>query len=161
MISGNTLPNEDNPGTNDGTIVFGTNSSGITVTIGSITSYEATTATTTGEAEISHSLEEADEPTGWFVTGTFGGVLTPELKESIAGAAANMEMPEQSLWLIIWFGVSVAISLSVLLFTGSTLTSLTVAVACLWAGTNAGIVDFGLVFLVVIIGFGTFYLVRQ
>ncbi len=159
MIVGAILPDET--GSNDGTITWGTNPDGIEISIGSITSYESTTASVSGVSGISHEFEEAQEPEGWFVSGTFGGTLTPELKESFANAATAIGMPEQSLWLIIWFGVSIAIGLSVLLFTGSILISLVIIIAGLWAGTNAGIIDFGLVFLVIVLGFGVFYLVKQ
>jgi len=160
MISGTTLP--DRAGTpQNGTITWGTNPAGVEVTIGSIMSDEATTASTTGISGISHKFEEAAEPSGWFVTGTFGGTLTPELKEAFANAASDIGMPEQSLWLFIWFGVSVAIGLSVLLFTGSILIALMTVIVGLWAGTNANVIDFGLVFLVIVIGLGTFYLAKQ
>lgn len=160
MISGTTLPDREVAG-NDATITWGSNPNGIEVDIGSITSYEATTADVETVTTISHKFEEAAEPAGWWVTGTFGGTLTPELKESFADAATDMGMPEQSLWLIIWFGVSIAIGLSVLLFTGNILISLVIVIAGLWAGVNANVIDFGLVFLVIVLGFGGLYLARQ
>jgi hypothetical protein len=160
MISGTTLPDRQG-GDENGVITWGSNPAGVEISIGGITSYQATTASTTGVSGISHEFDEAAEPEGWFVTGTFGGTLTPELKELFADAASDMGMPEQSLWLIIWFGVSVAIGLSVLIFTGNILISLIVIIAGLWAGTNAGIIDFALVFLVIVLGFGGLYLAKQ
>jgi len=160
MISGTTLPDRSGEG-NNATITWGSNPAGIEVDVSSITSYQDTTATTAGISGISHKFDEAAEPEGWFVTGTYGGTLTPELLETFGNAASDIGMPEQSLWLIIWFGVSVAIGLSVMLFTGSILIALMVTIAGLWAGVNANVIDFGLVFLVMVLGLGTFYLAKQ
>lgn len=160
IINGTTL--KDQTGSYNATITWGTNPSNVIITISGITSEQDATASGSGTAStISHKFQEASEPGNWFVSGTFGGTLTPELKETFANTASNIGMPEQSLWLIIWFGVSTAIGLSVLIFTGNILLTSIIIIACLWSGVNANIIDFGLVFIVIVLTFGGVYLARQ
>ena len=148
---------------NCSTITWGTNPANIIIEIGEIASYESTAAVAASDIDISYALPEgsSEEPEGWFVSGVFSGTLTPELIETIEGAATDMNMPTQSLWMILWFGVTVAIGLSVLMFTGSAVITLFIVIALLWTGVNAGVIDFGLVIIVIFMGFGSLYLSKQ
>ena len=159
IISGTVLP--DRQGTDQsGVITWGTNPSGIEITIGGITGYESTTPSTTiSGASVVGSYKK---PTDWFQSaGAFEGVLTPELKESFANAASDIGMEERSLWLMTMFGVATAVGLSVLLFTGSVLGTMFVVLAVLVMGSSAGIIDMALVFIVGILSVTTFYLTKQ
>jgi hypothetical protein len=161
MITSPTVPDRWS-GDQDGIITWGINPPGIEITVSGITSFTSTTSvSTTSDTAVAYELETAGEPEGWFVSGTYSGVLTPEILQVFSDTATDLGMPVQSLWAIIWFGIAVALGLSVVIFTGSTLLALIIAITFLWAGTNANIIDFGLVALVIIMGVGTLYLVKQ
>ncbi len=169
LISGTTLPNRASSGSYPGVITWGTNPSDVVIAISGITSSVATTPTTaTSDTTVSYELPTSSKPTGWFVSGTFAGVLTPELLQTIESASVGLGLPDdgtgnhsRNLLIMLWFGLAIAIGLSVLLFTGSVLGTLLVVTVVLWAGVNAGVIDFGLVFLVIVLGFGGLYLVKQ
>lgn len=162
MIIGTTLPDRQG-GDHNGTITWGANPAGILVSVGGITSYESAVSTSEADSEVSYELPSGsgEEPAGWFVSGVFGGTLTPELKETISDAASDMGMPEQTLWVLLWFGIAIAIGLSIVIFTGSILISLIVVIAILWGGVTASVIDFGLVMLLTVLGFGGLYLAKQ
>lgn len=163
MVSGTTLPDIENS-TYNGTIIWGSNPDNIIIAISGITSYEDTTPSApgaSGTSGTSYALPDAEEPTGWFVSGTYAGALTPEIKEVISGAATDIGMPEQSFWVLLWFGIAVAIGFGVVLFTGSILIAFCTVIAVLWGGVNAEVIDFGLVMITIILGFGGMYLQKQ
>ncbi len=151
----------------DGVITIGANT-GMTITIGGITSYESTTSSSvvTGSSNV---MKTYDQPGGWLATGTFSGVLTPELIQSFEDAAIAMGMPlpgggaihYRNLMLMMMFGVAVAVGLSVLLFTGSIFATIIATLAVLSFGSTTGIIDGLMVVLLAIFCFTAYYLVKQ
>jgi len=166
MISGTILPDTEGSLQN-GAITWWTNPTGIEIEVGGMVGYEATSASVApGTSDYAGSYEA---PSGWFATGAFAGVLTPELLESFDNAAQGMGMPidpttgkyYRSLMLMIMFGVAVAVGLSVLVFTGSVLGTIFTVLVVLAFGVQAGIIDYVLVFIVAVMSFSIFYLVKQ
>ncbi len=161
IISGTTLPDRQGAD-NNATITWGSNPSGITVTLLGMTSYETTTKTGADSAVIgSNAVQEYEEPSDWFVTGTFSGVLTPELKEVFTTKATELGMPTRSLYLMIMFGVAVAIGLSILLYTGSVLIAIIGISAVLIAGSSAQVIDYALALTAIVLMIGSYYLLKQ
>ncbi len=161
IISGTNLPDRatDNI-SNNGAITWGTNPSSILISVGGITGYEPTEATS---STVTSDIVGLFEPPGkWFqTTGAFEGVLTPELLEVIANVETETGMQERSLWLMLMFGVATAVGLSVLIFTGSVLMTIIVILVVLAFGAQSGIIDMAMVFIVGILSVTTFYLAKQ
>lgn len=168
MISGTTLPDrEATGGVINGVITWGTNPAYIIITKTGMISYESTIPD--GSDIINpDTVGEYGEPDDWFVTGTFAGVLTPELKQVFEDAAVNMGMPDdgtghhaRNLYLIIMIGVTVAVGFGVLLFTGSVMASIVTTVVLLIAVVGTGVLDYVLVFTALVLMIGIYYLIKQ
>ena len=159
MIIGTNLPNRTSS-SNNGTINWGTNPTGLLITMGGIVGYESTSPTSNVTSPPAIGAYKASS--GWFATGAYTGVLTPEIIEVFNNAATNLGMSDaRSLWLMIMFGVAAAVGLSVLLFTGSVLIMIFVILAVLTFGASSGVIDMALVWITGILSFATFYLVKQ
>ena len=138
LISGSNLIDRDN--TANGTITWGTNPSNIIISIGGITSYTSTISSSSSSTT-AHTVDTLSQPTNWFASGAFTGVLTPELKQVITDAATNIGMQERSLYVLLMLGVATAVGLSVLLFTGSSMIMIATVGVILMAGINNHILD--------------------
>lgn len=161
MIVSSNIPNNTASGSYNGTITWGTNPDNFIITQLGVKSYSTTTKVGSSVGTTVTVIGAPSTPANWIADGTFQGVLTPELKETIASAASGIEMPERNFYLMIMFGIAIAIGLSVLLYTGSVLITIFVVFAILVAGSSAHIIDYGLVLITAILMFGTYYLVKQ
>lgn len=157
LITSTTL--EDETGSNDGTITFGSNPANITISYNEFESYDSyySTISETG----SDNIDSYEEDSDWEVTGTFAGDLTPEIKEVIANAASGIGMEQRALWMLLMFGVAIAVALGVMLFTGSQLLTATTMIALLIYGVQAQVIDGGFVLVIAITTFAIMYLLRH
>lgn len=145
----------DRTGSNNGTITWGANSN-LTITIGSIISYESTTSDAgTVPPDMVYG---ADQPGGWFGTGT--GVGLP-FYDTFAEKSTEMGMPSQSLYVIMMLGVASAIGLGVLVFTGSSALAAAICGLAIAAGVNTGVLSTWMILVYAIFAIGILYLARQ
>ena len=154
MISGTALI--DRAGTQNGIIAWGCNDD-LTIVIGDTT----TSATTTAAGEIGETgmITSAGQPEDWYATGTTIENLPFYAQFNIAATA--MEMPTQTLYLIMMLGIATAIGLSVLLFTGSTLIAAIATGATILIEVGTTIIGMWMVYVFAILGVGILYLSRQ
>jgi len=161
MISGTTLLDiATGDGTQNGVITWGTNSASLIISQLGITGYESTVppSSSAGSSDV---VGDYSQSSNWFVTGTFGGILTPEMQETFENAANGIGMEPRSLYFMIMIGTSVAIGFSVLLFTGSVMISLVTTSIILVAASGTQVIDYALVFVAIVLMLGIYYLVKQ
>ena len=125
-----------------------------------MTGYESVvpSGAATGGTEV---VGDYSEPSGWFNTGVFAGTLTPELKEVISNTAADIGMNEGSFYLMLMIGVTIAVGFGVLLFTGNVMITLLVVSILLIVISGTEVVHYALVFIAIVLMFGTYYLLKQ
>lgn len=98
LIEGTTLPNEENPGTHDGTISWGSNPNGVTVTLGSLTAPESTVITEGEEGGYQGAMREV-EVTDWFLEPDVGTKLAAHpLRPLVTIWSDNSTVTEVQAW---------------------------------------------------------------
>ena len=146
----------DRTGYHDGRITWGVNTN-LGVTIGSTTSYSSTTAAgETGEAGI---ITPAAEPENWYVTGATMSNLP--FYEQFNDAATATGMTTQTLYLMMMLGISAAVGLGVLLFTGSALIAAIVTGSVMLVEVGTSVIGMWMVYIFAILAIGLLYLSRQ
>lgn len=156
MLTTTAVPDLEGAAQN-GTITWGSNSD-ITVTVKGVTSYESTTSDFGGTSGVADTMHDADQPTGWYGTGTGSGL---PFYSTFSDKATELGMPSQSLYVMMMLGVATAVGLGVLVTTGSTMLA---ALACgigIAAGVNTGVLSTWMIFVYAILAIGILYLARQ
>ena len=156
MLIGTTVVDETNA--YDGTITWGANPAGITVTIGAIESY-AGTVSTIGADEIADTIYEATEPSGWFAAGPASTDLF--FYDTFNSAATDLGVSTQTLYVIIILGLAAAIGASVFIFTGSLIFATAGVGIVILGGVSAGVLSVWMLFAFILLGVGVIYIARQ
>ena len=157
MISGFTLPDRSGKA-NNGTIHWGGNN-GITVTIGSTTSYATSTAEGGKANETANTVLPADMPENWY-TGNSSLSGLPYYARFLS-ASNEIGMPVRSLYAIVIVGLAIAIGLGVLLFTGSLTLAAIGTGLMLYAGVRADVLGGWIVFVFILYALCLMYLARR
>lgn len=98
MIEGTILPNEENPGTHDGTISWGSNPSGVSVTLGSLTAPESTVTTEGDEGGYQEAMHKVGV-TDWFLEPDVGTKLAVHpLRPLVTIWSDNSTVTEVQAW---------------------------------------------------------------
>ena len=98
LIEGTTLLNEESPGTHDGMITWGSNPSGVSVTLGSLVAPESTVTTEEEEGGYQGAMREV-EVTDWFLEPDIGTKLAVHpLRPLITIWSDNSTVTEVQAW---------------------------------------------------------------
>jgi len=98
LISGTTLLNEENPGTYDGAITWGSNPSGVSVTLGSLTAPESTVTTEEEAGGYQEAMHEV-VVTDWFLEPDIGTKLAAHpLRPLVTIWSDNSTVTEVQAW---------------------------------------------------------------
>jgi hypothetical protein len=161
MLAATTVSNEDNPGTYDGTITWGSNV-GILLHYGEMTSSASTSAAATaGEG---YQMPPASMPATWFA----GGENTANLPlyDMIYDVANQLGFPDvqegvQTLYFIIIIGFAIGAFFVVIMFTRSALLAALALVIVLFVGSSMTIVPQWIPVTILIVEVGIMFLYRQ
>jgi hypothetical protein len=155
MITGTTLP--DREGTaQDATITWGSNSD-LTVTMGSVTSYESSEANAGEQSEISYSAPSPNMPSGWF-----GGTATGlPFYDNFLQVSSSTGIPVKTIYTFMIFSVAMAVGFGVFIVFKPMIFGFIAFLVVLWAGSSMGVIPGWVIFSLIVCGFGIIYLRRQ
>jgi len=155
MLTGNVLPNEDNPGTHDGTIIWGTNTD-IDIHYGAMEGSGATDVS----ADVAPGVEMpgADMPINWYGGGDISGMPLYDSFNPMA-IAAGIPIVTVYLWLI--FGISVMAMLILVIFIRSAVLGCIGMLLVLFWGSEQNVLATWVPFIVLISQIGIMFLYQQ
>ncbi len=165
MISGTRLV--DNLGIKDADITWGTNPTGITITVGGISSSGAVVPTGTSVSPIATTVNEYTQPAGWYGGST--NLANLPFYTTFLSAAASFAggMPVNTLYIMMMLGLVTAVGLGVGIFTGSVLIAAITGGMLIWmeAGIKGvdglSVLPVWMVFTYFVFALGIAYLARQ
>lgn len=156
MITATTLPDRQGDAEN-GTITWGENSD-MTVTMGSVASYESTEAGAGEQEEISYTAPSPNIPSGWFGS---GDETTLPFYDNFLGISAETGIPVKTIYIFMIFSVAMAMGFGTFIVFKPMIFGLVVTLAVLWAGSSMGIIPGWVIFSLIVVGFGVIYMRRQ
>jgi len=112
MIIGTTLPNELNPGTNDGVITWGANPASIGAVLGSMISSGQPGIGVTDDTATSDILPVAGGTDWDRVPAVSGALLANPMRPTVTAVSDNTTLSEYQVW--IWFGIIFVVFITVL-----------------------------------------------
>lgn len=161
MLAATTVSNEDNPGTYDGTITWGSNV-GISIHYGEMTSSASTSASAT--AGVGYQMPAATLPATWFAGGE--NVTNLPFYDNVYSIVSQMDFPNvqegvQTAYFIVMVGLAFAAFLAIVMFTRSALLAALAFVIVLFVGSSMTIVPQWIPVSVLIVELGIMFLYRQ
>lgn len=154
MLSGATL--NDETGTNDGTIIWGTNDN-IIISYGAMVSSGLVEADVEGVA--SFDMPEVPLPDEWFSTGS--KIANLPFYDSFASVSLSTGQPVKDIYFIGVIGLVIGTFLLVVMFTRSALLAVIASNIVLVGGAASTIVPLWLPFVVIIVQAAIMYLYKQ
>jgi len=156
MITATTLPDRQGAAEN-GTITWGSNSD-MTVTMGSVASYESTEVGAGEQEEISYTAPSPNIPSGWFAE---GDVDTLPFYDNFLGISTETGIPVKTMYVFMIFSVAMAMGFGTFIVFKPMIFGFVVTLAVLWAGSSMGIIPGWVIFSLIVVGFGVIYMRRN
>ncbi len=156
MLAGTTIRNEDNPGTYDGTVTWGTNTS-ITIAYGGMVGYESTDATTSTATGFTMSTSLI--PSTWFAQGENLAALP--MYDAFNSVSTQIGIPVQTIYFWIVLGLAFGAALFLMTFTRSALLGIMAMNIILFIGSSQTIIPMWIPFAMLIVDIAIMYLYRQ
>ncbi len=157
MLTATTLLNEDNPGTYNGAITYGTNSN-LTISYGEMDSYGSTTAAGSGVDE-GYTPDSADMPSGWYASGS--SLSSLPFYDAFYAVSLQTGQPVQTMYLLACVGLAFALFLVLAMTTRSALLGVLAMDIVLFVGSSMTILPGWIPFAIVVVQIGIMYLYRQ
>jgi hypothetical protein len=154
MLNGTTI--EDNVGTNDGTISWGTNTD-LTISFGIPESYESYYSSV--NATKGFNMPSASMPSTWFSAGE--SIANLPFYDMINQAATGAGVPAKTIYAWIIVGLAFCAFVSVIMYTRSAFMAVLAMAIVFFVGSSMTIIPMWLPFVVLITDFGIMYLVKQ
>jgi len=142
---------------NDGVITWGENSD-MTVTMGSVASYESTEAGGGEQDEISYEVPSPNIPSGWFAGGT---VDTLPFYENFLDVSTETGIPVKTMYVFMIFSVAMAMGFGTFIVFKPMIFGFVVTLVVLWVGSSMGIIPGWVIFSLIVVGFGIIYMRRN
>jgi hypothetical protein len=152
MLTGNILP--DRAGSNNATIIWGSNPSDIIITYGAMTAYARSTSNVS--SELGFDLPTAPMPTNWFASG--GSLSDLPFYTSFLAVSTSTGMAVQSLYMLALVGLAIALCLWAVMKSRSLLVGLLILCAVLFMGSDMTIIPMWMGYTYMVIALGIMFI---